>query len=315
MEDDFLRQLGTLGFVTRLKRIADAMLHDGRKMYKQLGYDIEPNWFVIFKLLEKYEELTVMEIADKIGFAHPSVIAIVNKMLKSGYVAERKSPTDSRKRLLTLTPKAKNKLPEFEKIWEAGTAGFKRMLENSDPFAFLETLEDKINEQGFKSRTLHELERLSEVRIVEFEKRYAADFARLNYDWISKDYVVEDHDREILDDPENYIIRQNGQIFFALVGEQVAGTVALLDVDEETYELGKMAVSPDFRGYNIGLRLMNACIEYSKKYGKKRIVLDSNTKQIAAINLYKKAGFIEIPLDPNTPYQRSNIRMEKKMSR
>ena len=315
MDEDFLRELGTLGFVTRLKRISDAMLHDGRSMYKQLGYDIEPNWYVIFRLLEKYDELTVTEIADKIGFAHPSVIAIVNKMLKSGYVAEKKSPTDNRKRILTLTPKAKENLPEFERIWDAGTAGFKRMLENSDAFAFLETLEDKIGEQGFKSRTLAELKKLSEVKIIEFDRRFAGDFARLNYDWISQDYSIEDHDREILDNPENYIIRRGGQIFFALVSEQVAGTVALIEIDKETYELGKMAVSQEFRGYNIGLKLMNACIQYSKKTGKKRIVLDSNTKQIAAINLYKKAGFKEIPLDPNTPYQRSNIRMEKSLSR
>ena len=314
MDEDFLRELGTLGFVTRLKRISDAMLHDGRRMYKHLGCDIEPNWFAIFKLLEKYGELTVTEIADKIGFAHPSVIAIVNKMLKSGYLSEKKSPTDSRKRILILTAKAIEKLPEFERIWEAGTAGVKRMLESSDAFAFLETLEDRIGERGFKTRTLAELDKLSEVRIVEFDERYAPDFARLNYAWISKAYTIEEHDREILDDPENFIIRQNGQIFFALVGDAVAGTVALLETDAETYELGKMAVSEDYRGYNIGLKLMNACIDYSKKAGKKRIVLESNTKQMAAINLYKKAGFYEIPLDPNTLYQRANIRMEKILS-
>ena len=315
MDEDFLRELGTLSFVTRLKRVSDAMLHDGRRMYKQLGYDIEPNWFVIFKLLEKHGELTVTEIADKIGFAHPSVIAIVNKMLKSGYLTEKKSPTDSRKRILSLTAKAADKLPEFEKIWDAGTAGVKRMLETTDAFAFLETLEDRINEAGFKNRTLKELERFSEARVCEYEKRFAADFARLNYEWISRDYTIEDHDREILDDPESYIIRRNGQIFFALVGENVAGTVALIEVDKETFELGKMAVSPEFRGYNIGLKLMNACLEYSKKVGKLRIVLESNTKQIAAINLYKKAGFKEIPLDPQTLYRRANIRMEKILDR
>lgn len=308
---DFLRELGTIGFVTRLKRISDAMLHDGRKLYKQIGYDIEPNWFVIFKLLEKCGELTVTEISDKIGFTHPSVIAIVNKMLKLGYLSEKKSRSDSRKRILALTPKAKSKLPEFEKIWDAGTAGFKRMLNSSDAFAFLESLEDKINEKGFKKRTLEELERLSEVRMVEFEKRLGDDFARLNYEWISKDYKIEEHDREILDDPSGYIIGKGGQVFFALVGEQAVGTVALIKIDEETFELAKMAVSPEFRGYNIGLKLINACIEYSEKAGKKRIVLDSNTKQIAAINLYKKVGFKEIPLDPNAPYERSNIRMEK----
>lgn len=311
MNEDFLKELGTISFVTRLKRISDAMLHDGRRLYKKLGYDIEPNWFVIFKLLEKHEELTVTEIADRIGFAHPSVIAIVNKMLKAGYVAEKKSPLDSRKRILSLTAKAKDKMPEFEKVWDAGTAGVKRMLETTDAFAFLETLENKIGEQGFKTRTLKELEKNSEVRIIEFESRFAADFARLNYEWISRDYSIEDHDREILDNPENYIIRQNGQIFFALVSEEVAGTVALIEIDAETYELAKMAVSPEFRGYNIGLKLMDACVEYSKKTGKKRIVLESNTKQIAAINLYKKAGFREIPLDPDSHYTRANIRMEK----
>lgn len=314
MEDiDFLRELGTISFVTRLKRVSDAMLHDGRKVYKHFGYDIEPNWFVIFRLLEKYGELTVMEIADKIGMTHPSVIAIINKMLKLEYLSEKKSPSDSRKRILKLTPKAKDKLPEFEKIWDAGTAGFKRMLDGSDAFAFLDALEDKINEKGFKTRTLEEIDRLSEVRIIEFEERYAKDFAALNYDWISKDYKIEEHDREILDDPFNYIIGAGGQIFFALIGEKVAGTVALIKMDEETSELAKMAVSTEFRGYNIGLKLINACIEYSRKKGKKRIILESNTKQIAAINLYKKVGFKEIPLDPNTPYARANIRMEKKL--
>ena len=315
MEDvDFLRELGTISFVTRLKRVSDAMLHDGRKIYKQFGYDIEPNWFVIFKLLEKHGELTVMEIAGKIGFAHPSVIAIVNKMLKLNYLKEKKSLSDSRKRILSLTPKAKNKLPEFEKIWDAGTAGFKRMLDQSDAFSFLEILEDKLNEKGFKKRTLEEIDKLSEVRIIKFEKRYAGDFARLNYDWISKYYEIEDHDREILDEPFNYIISPGGQIFFALVEKQVVGTVALIRIDEENFELAKMAVSPEFRGYNIGLKLIDACIEYSKKSGMTRIILDSNTKQIAAINLYKKVGFKEIPLDPHTPYQRSNIRMEKKLN-
>ncbi|MGC2235170.1 MAG: helix-turn-helix domain-containing GNAT family N-acetyltransferase [Pyrinomonadaceae bacterium] len=314
MEDiDFLRELGTISFVTRLKRVSDAMLHDGRKVYKHFGYDIEPNWFVIFKLLEKYGELTVMEIADKIGMTHPSVIAIINKMLKLEYLAEKKSPSDSRKRILFLTPKAKDKLPEFEKIWDAGTAGFKRMLDGSDAFAFLDELEDKINDKGFKTRTLEEIDKLAEARIIEFEEKYAGDFASLNYDWISKGYKIEGHDREILDDPVNYIIDAGGQIFFALIGEQVAGTVALMNMDEETLELAKMAVSTKFRGYNIGLKLINACIEYSKKKGKKRILLESNTKQIAAINLYKKVGFKEIPLDPNTPYARANIRMEKKL--
>ena len=56
-QTDFLRELGSIAVVTRLKRVSDAMLHDGRRMYKDLGMDIEPNWFAIFRLLEKYDVL------------------------------------------------------------------------------------------------------------------------------------------------------------------------------------------------------------------------------------------------------------------
>ena len=76
---DFLVELGTLGWVTRLKRISDTMLHDGRRMYKKLGVDLEPNWFVIFRLLEKHDKLPVTQIAAEIGMSHPSVIAIIKK--------------------------------------------------------------------------------------------------------------------------------------------------------------------------------------------------------------------------------------------
>ncbi len=71
-----------------------------------------------------------------------------------------------------------------------------------------------------------------------------------------------------------------------------------------------MAVSPAFRGIGIGDKLIEACIHYARQHAKRRIGLDSNTKQIAAINLYRKFGFVETPLDPNSPYSRVNIRMQ-----
>ncbi|MEP6848581.1 MAG: GNAT family N-acetyltransferase [Acidobacteriota bacterium] len=150
----------------------------------------------------------------------------------------------------------------------------------------------------------------ADVQIVEFQERYAKDFAQLNYDWIERAYTVEKHDREILDHPIEQIIQLGGQIFFALIGDKAAGTVALVNSGEEEFELSKMAVSPDSRGFGIGNSLMAACIEYSRRRGKKRVILESNTKQVAAIRLYRKFGFQETPLDPNSLFQRANIRME-----
>ncbi|MBV6647762.1 MAG: MarR family transcriptional regulator [Cyclobacteriaceae bacterium] len=154
---DFASELGCLGFSMRLKRISDALMHDGRKMYKELGFDIEPNWYIIFRLLNQEGELTVMEIADRILLAHPSVIAIVNKMTKAGYVTSKKSSSDNRKRVLQLTSKAYQMLPEFERVWNAGEKGIIKALEGTNAMEVISKLEDRFFSKGFKDRTFEEL--------------------------------------------------------------------------------------------------------------------------------------------------------------
>ncbi|NNE99958.1 MAG: bifunctional helix-turn-helix transcriptional regulator/GNAT family N-acetyltransferase [Pyrinomonadaceae bacterium] len=310
MEQDFLSELGFLSFVTRLKRASDAMLHDGRKLYKTLGMEIEPNWFVVFKLLQEKGELTVTEIANEIGFAHPSVITIINKMLKKGYVESRQCDIDSRRRLLVLSEKARRAMPEFERVWSAGVTSVKRMLADTDALGFLDILETRIAKSGFRSRTLKCLDHDASVKIVEFEPEYARDFADLNYEWIEEMYEIEEHDREQLENPD-LIINAGGQILLALIGRQAVGTVALIQMEEPgSFELAKMAVTRDFRGLQIGKKLMVASIEYSKRVGKKRIILESNRKQIPAVKMYRDFGFIEIEQDPNSEFQRADIRMK-----
>ena len=307
---DFLTELGFLGFVTRLKRLSDMMLHDGRRLYKELGMEIEPNWYVVFKLLQKHEQLTVTEIADKIGFAHPSVITIVNKMINAGYLESDQCSEDSRRRLLRLSDKAEKEMPEFERIWSAGIATMKNMLNDIDALNFLGVLESRTNEKGFKERTLEGLKKESQVTIFEYEGSYAEDFARLNYEWVEEYFEVEEPDRRVLDNPETYVIKPGGQIFFAKIGDDVVGTVALINFENDAFELAKMAVTTKYRGFSIGKKLMDRCIAYAKKSGKKRLFLDSNRKLVPAISLYKKSGFKAIRFDEKTPYARSDIRME-----
>ena len=152
------------------------------------------------------------------------------------------------------------------------------------------------------------------VEVIGFDERFARNFADLNYEWIEKAYTVEDHDREILDHPDEQIIKKGGQIFFAMIDGEPAGTIALIEMGDDAFELAKMAVSPDHRGLGLSNLLMDACIEYSRKKGKRSIILESNTKQVAAIKLYRKYGFVETPLDPNSQFVRANIRMELAIS-
>ena len=151
---------------------------------------------------------------------------------------------------------------------------------------------------------------MDDVTIVEFDELYASDFASLNYQWIEEYFVVEPHDKEMLDNPAEYIIEKGGQIFFAIVDDETAGTVALINERDDRFELAKMAVSPAFRGRGIGDKLIEACVRYAKRSGKSSIVLLSNTLLTPAINLYRKHGFLETPQNEGSPYERVNIRME-----
>ncbi len=310
-EQDYLTELGFLSFVTRLKRVSDAMLHDGRRLYKELGMDIEPNWYVIFRLLDENDEMTITKIADTIGFAHPSVITIVNKMTKAGYLESSQCSEDSRRRLLRLSEKAKTELPKFEKVWNAGVTGLKKMLSDKDYLEFLEILENRVEEKGFKKRTQEVIKKQKDnVEIIEFEEQYAEDFGRLNYEWVEEFFEVEEHDREQLDHPNEHIIEPGGQILLAKLGDEIVGTAALININEEAFELAKMAVTRKYRGYSIGKKLMIACIDYAKKEGKKSIILESARKQVPAINMYRRFGFVEIEQDPNSEFARSDIRMQ-----
>lgn len=151
---------------------------------------------------------------------------------------------------------------------------------------------------------------MKEVNIIHFEEKYAENFANLNYEWLNTYFIIEKHDREMLDNPQKYIIENQGQVLLAKIDNIIVGTVALLYIDENTYEVAKMAVKQGYKGRQIGKKLMLEAIEYAKKVGKSQLILESNTKLVSAINLYRKVGFKAIELDPNTPYERCDIRMK-----
>lgn len=151
-----------------------------------------------------------------------------------------------------------------------------------------------------------------EIKIITYNSEYKNDFIRLNKAWLEEYFYVEPHDLETFNNIEKDIIEQEGEIFFCLVDEEIAGTVAMIKVDNKTYELAKMAVDKKFQGMKLSNLLMEACIDFAKNRKAEKIFLVSNTKLSPALNLYKKYNFIETRLDP-TDYDRADIQMELKI--
>jgi len=148
------------------------------------------------------------------------------------------------------------------------------------------------------------------LKIIGFTEDLAKYFTSLNMAWLEKYFVIEPIDSEILSDPKKNIIDKDGFIFFAKEGEKIAGTFALIKIEDHVYELSKMAVEEGFQGKKIGNKMLEFCLEEAKRLHAEKLILYSNTKLKPAIHLYKKFGFKEIPLE-SADYKRANIKMEK----
>lgn len=148
------------------------------------------------------------------------------------------------------------------------------------------------------------------IKIIPFDNKYAQDFYSLNIEWLKTHFYVEPFDEEVLSKPKKYIINKGGHIFFALQNNQVVGTVALMPTtDNSIFELTKMAVSPNFRGEKIGQKILQYCLSFSKEHSFSALMLYSARKLENAIYIYRKYGFVELPVEANSPYARSDIKM------
>ncbi|MDC8004844.1 GNAT family N-acetyltransferase [Aureisphaera galaxeae] len=148
-----------------------------------------------------------------------------------------------------------------------------------------------------------------QISITNYQEAFRQDFYDLNIEWLETHFYVEDFDREVLSKPEKYILDPGGHIFFAVENNKALGTVALMKAGEDRYELTKMAVHPDARGRKIGQQLMQHCLDFAVE-NNYDIFLYSNTVLENAIHIYRKYGFVEVPVEPDSPYVRSNIKME-----
>jgi GNAT superfamily N-acetyltransferase len=149
---------------------------------------------------------------------------------------------------------------------------------------------------------------LEEVQIIDYLAELKIYFQQLNYDWIKKYFNVEKEDIKLLENPDKLIIKKGGAILIAKLGDEIIGTCGLIKLSSETFELVKMAVAEKSRGRKVGYLLGEGIIKKAKEFGASKIQLETNSILTPAINLYKKLGFVEMPLE-NSEYKRCNVRM------
>lgn len=148
------------------------------------------------------------------------------------------------------------------------------------------------------------------VEIIPFTPDLKEPIKILNIEWLQKYFRVEEKDELVLSNPQEEIIDKGGMIFYAKYNNEILGTVSLMKIDHDTFELSKMAVSDQAQGLGIGNKLLVHCMAVAEESNIKKLVLYSNRILLPAIHLYEKFGFIEVPLG-DVSYERADIKMEK----
>lgn len=311
---DFIQHLGPAALGSRLRRLSEQLTSDATAVYAQYGLNFQPRWFPVFYLVAHQPNLSSNEVAERIGHTHASVSQIVKELVRHGLLSMTPDAHDQRRRRLALTPQGQALLPQLRTQTDDVRRSMETLLADVAPnlWPALEALEQQLRQQPLHHRVAaaRQQRESQPVQLRDFVPADQPVFRQLNEEWIAHYFTLEPADLKALDHPEEYILAPGGCILLAEYENQVVGTCALIKMDEHTYELAKMAVTPAVQGQKIGLLLGQAAIQRARDLGAQRVYLESNSRLTTALNLYRKLGFQPLPHTVPSPYARADVQME-----
>lgn len=316
MSVELFTRTGKMAIGSRLRMLTSIITADANRVYELYGMPLQAKWFPVFFALIGGDEMGVTEIARVIGHSHPSVIQILKEMEKAGLVKSKADTHDKRRTLMSLTSKARKLVPTLERQFIDVQKAVEKLDAESQHSLWnaIEDWEKLLEKQSLYDRIMVEKVKreTSEVQIVDYDdKLYHDAFRKLNEQWISNLFQMEEEDHMELDHPMENIIDKGGFIYIAVYHGEAVGTFAMMKCEKPGYdwEFVKFAVNPKIQGKGIGSRLMETCIYKARILGSHKIFLETNKRCEAAVHLYEKYGFKHLPVI-NSPYARCDVQME-----
>ena len=120
--------------------------------------------------------------------------------------------------------------------------------------------------------------------------------------WLGLDLCFQNFEQELRDLPGKYAA-PTGRLFLFLVENKSAGCIALRKLDNEICEMKRLFVREEFRGLNLGRKLIERLIKEAKEIGYEKMRLDTLPEKMPrAVKLYESYGFRQIAPYYDNPY-------------
>lgn len=111
---------------------------------------------------------------------------------------------------------------------------------------------------------------------------------------------IQNYDDEILHLEKKYG-EPHGRLYLLRVDGEAAGCIALRKLDDDSCEMKRLYVRPQYRGSGFGRLLAEKIISDAREIGYKHMLLDTLPFLREAIDMYKKLGFYEIECYNDSP--------------
>jgi DNA-binding MarR family transcriptional regulator len=307
MTIDVLAREGGVMLGSRLRRLGERLQSGAEQIARDCELPTVPAQMPVLAALWRHGPLTVGATADHTGVSQPAITRLANQLAEMGLVSFSRG-ADRRERVLALSAAGEETMRRAETtLWPRLRAAVAEACDVDALLAHVAALEAALAERPLDRRPG------PGFAIRPFDPSRAADFARINRQWIEAMYALEPVDEAQLSDPHGTIVAPGGDILFVEDPELgVVGTCGLLKTGENEFELIKMAVLPEARGRGAGEFLLRATIERAFAMGAARLFLLTNKKSRAAIRMYERNGFVhdaELLTSAGGEYARCDVAM------
>jgi len=243
---------------------------------------------VLYELAQQ-DQITASTLVAKLNIDPGYLSRILSTFEKKGLIRKNRSTSDSRQRILKLTTQGKKSFAELDE--RSGRVAEKMLLGlvEEDRHRLLHAMQtiETLLDTELKPPTPYLLRPHRPGDIgwiihrhgVVYAEEYAFDetFEALVAEILVQFIRRHDPKRECL-----WIAEQ--------AGERI-GSVMIVDAGDQVAQLRLLLVEPRARGQNVGRRLIDECINFSKRNRYRKIKLWTQSNLLEARHLYAKAGF------------------------
>jgi DNA-binding MarR family transcriptional regulator/GNAT superfamily N-acetyltransferase len=250
---------------------------------------------VIWELAHR-EAASASELAADLGLDAGYLSRMLRSFEAKGLIARQRSASDGRRSLISLTGEGRRAFARLDSSSSAQITSLLRRLAPSEQDLLVRamgTIEGLLGPAAPSAGYVLRPPRPGDMGWV--VHRHGALYAA-EYGW---DERFEALVAKIVADFVQHHDPGRERCWIAEQAGEPVGSVFLVRASDEVAKLRLLLVEPGARGCGLGTRLVNACVDFARAAGYRRITLWTNSVLLAARAIYQRTGFHLVAEEPH----------------